>query len=72
MGITKRRISEEQGGFRKGTECVDQTFAVRMTAEKYPAKGRTLYVAFNDSEKEYDRIHWSAMGNVLKIYGVEG
>jgi len=72
MDITESRISEEQGGFRKGRGCVDQIFSVRMTAEKYLTKGRKLYVAFMDLEKAYDRVDWNAMWDVLKIYGVGG
>ncbi len=28
--LTEEKISEEQGGFRKGRECVDQIFSFRM------------------------------------------
>ena len=72
MEITESRVSEEQGGFRKGRGCVDQIFTVRMTAEKYLAKGKKLYVAFMDLEKAYDRVDWNALWDVLKIYGVGG
>lgn len=27
-------ISEEQGGIRKGRECTDQTFAIKMIVEE--------------------------------------
>lgn len=45
---------------------------LRMTAEKYPVKGRKLYVAFMDLEKMCYRIHWNAMCDVLKNFGVGG
>ncbi len=33
--LTEEKISEEQGGFRMGRECVDQIFSSRMVVEKY-------------------------------------
>ncbi len=32
--LTDEKISEEQGGFRKGRGCVDQIFSFRMVVEK--------------------------------------
>ncbi len=28
--VTEGKVSKEQGGFRKGRECVDQIFAMKM------------------------------------------
>ena len=72
MEITEGRISEEQGGFRRGRGCVDQIFTVKMLVEKYLVKGRKLYAAFMDLEKAYDRVDWNSLWDVLKIYGVGG
>jgi len=72
MEITEGRISDEQGGFRKGKGCVDQIFNVKLLAEKYLVKGKKLYVAFMDLEKAYDRVDWDSLWDVLKIYGVGG
>ncbi len=33
--LTEEKISEEQGGFRKRSGCVDQIFSFRMVVEKY-------------------------------------
>ncbi len=30
MEVTERRVTEQQGGFRKGRECVDQIFAMKL------------------------------------------
>ncbi len=30
MEVTEGKVSEEQGGFRKGRGCVDQVFAMKM------------------------------------------
>ncbi len=35
-------------------------------------KEKKAYVAFIDFEKAYDRIEWTAMWDVLKVYGVGG
>ncbi len=48
MQITGSRVSEEQGGFRKGRGCVDQIFSLRMTVEKMLMKGKKVYEAFID------------------------
>ena len=70
--ITESMISEEQGGFRKGRGCVDQIFSLRIIIEKMLAKGKKVYAAFMDLEKAYDRVDWTAMWDVLKVYGIGG
>lgn len=54
--VTKEKVSEEQGGFRKGKGCVDQCFAIKMVVEEYLGKDKKLYAAFMDLEKAYDRV----------------
>ena len=68
--LTEQKISEEQGGFRKGRGCVDQIFSFRMVVERVLAKGKKLYAAIMDLEKAYDRVDWLALWEVLMIYGV--
>ncbi len=34
----KGKLSEEQGGFRKGRGCVDQIFAMKRLVEEYSEK----------------------------------
>ncbi len=48
MQVTEKKISDEQGGFRKEKSCVDQIFAVKMLVEDYLGKDRKLYAAFLD------------------------
>ena len=72
MEITDSKISQEQGGFRKGRGCIDQIFTVKSVAEKYINKGRKLYAAFIDLEKAYDRVDREGLWDVLRIYGVGG
>ncbi len=35
MEVTEGKVSEEQGGFRKGRGCVDQLFAVKRIVDEY-------------------------------------
>ncbi len=67
--LTEEKISEEQGGFRKGRGCVDQIFSFKMVIEKILAKGKKLYAALINLEKAYD-VDWLALWEVLKLYGV--
>ncbi len=72
MQVTEIKVSDEQGGFRKGKSCVDQIFAIKMLIEAYLGMHRKLYAAFMDLEKEHDRVDRKTLWNVLKIYGVDG
>ncbi len=72
MQVTEKKVSDEQGGFRKGKSCVDLIFAVKMLVEEYLRKDRKLYAALMDLEKAYDMVNREALWNVLKIYGVGG
>ncbi len=38
--LTEEKISEEQGGFRKGRGCVDQILSFRLVEEKILARGK--------------------------------
>ncbi len=35
MEVTEGKVSEEQGGFRKGRGYVDQIFAMKRSVEEY-------------------------------------
>ncbi len=39
--VTEGKVSEEQGGFRKGRGCVDQIFAMKMLVEEYLGKDKS-------------------------------
>ena len=45
-------------------EDVQIRFIVRQICEKYLGKGKDVYFAFLDLEKEYDRVDRDAMWNV--------
>ncbi len=53
MEVTEGKVSEEQRGFRKGRECVDQIFAMKL-AEEYLGKDKKLYAAYMNLEKAYN------------------
>ena len=46
MEVTEGKVSEEQRGFRKVKDCMDQIFAIKMTVVEYLGKGEKLYVTF--------------------------
>ncbi len=50
MEVTKGKVSEEQGGFRKGRGCVDQILSMKGLVEEYLGKDKKLYAAFMDLE----------------------
>ena len=70
--LTEGMIGEEQCGFRSGRGCVDQVFVMRQLSEKMIDKKKSLYAAYMDLEKAYDRIDRDAMWCVLGMYGVNG
>ncbi len=41
--LTEEKISEEQGGYRRGRGYVDHIFSFRMVVEKILAKGKKNY-----------------------------
>ncbi len=72
MEVTEGKVSEEQGGFRKGKGCVDQIFALKMLVKEYLGKDKKLYAAFMDLDKAYGRVEREALWSVVKIYGLGG
>ncbi len=53
MGVREGKVSEEQGGFRRGRGSVDQIFAMKKLVEEYLGKDKKLYTAFMDLEKAW-------------------
>ena len=47
-------------------------FVIKQMSGKCIAKGMSLYVAYMDLEKVYDRVDRNAMWRVLNMYGVNG
>ena len=44
--VTGDLFDEEQGGFRAGRRCVDQTFTLKQIDEKARERKRRMYVGF--------------------------
>ena len=42
LKIIESRISEEQGGYRKGRGCMDRIFSLRLVVEKILTKGKCI------------------------------
>ena len=55
-----------------GRGCVDQVFVMKQMSEKFVDKNKSLYVAYMNFEKAYDRVDREAMWHVLGMYGING
>ena len=62
----------EQCGFRSGRGCVDQVFVMKQMSEKFVDKNKSLYVAYMNFERAYDRVDTDTMWHVLGMYGING
>ena len=67
MEVTEGKVSEEQGGLRKGKGCVDQISAIKMMVEEYLGKDEKMYAAFMDQENIYVRVNSEALRHVYDI-----
>ena len=45
---------------------------MKQMSEKFVDKNKSLYVAYMDLEKVYDRVDREAMWHVLGMYGING
>ena len=64
------QLSETQDGFRKNKGCTDSIFALRQLIEKSIEFNETLYLAFVDQEKAFDRVDRNKLWEILKQYVV--
>ena len=68
--VVDSRLREEQAGFRKGKDCIDQIFALRNIIEQCTEWQRKLYINFVDFEKAFDSIHRNSLWKILRHYGI--
>ena len=71
--LTEGMIGEEQCGFRSSRGCVDHVFVMKQMNEKFCGKNKSLFVAYMDLEKAYDRIDRDATWRVLSrpMFGIK-
>ena len=61
-----------QAGFRKGRGTPDNAFVLQHAIESCQKRAKTMYVAFIDFEKAYDRVNRDLLWRVLEGYGLHG
>ena len=64
-------IDAMQFGFMPGKGTTDGIFILRQMQEKFIGKGKTLYFAFVDLEKTFDRVPREILWWALRTVGVE-
>ncbi|CAF1527450.1 unnamed protein product [Adineta ricciae] len=64
-------LSEEQAGFRKDRNTVQQILTLRLLAEKAKRQGKKVFNCFIDFQKAFDTIKHKIIWATLKSYGVE-
>ena len=64
-------IGDEQFGFMRGRGTVDAIFILRQIMEKYAEKQRSLFLAFIDLEKAYDRVPRSEVWRSMRLKGIK-
>ena len=64
-------LSEEQAGFRKDRNTVQQILTLRPLVEKAKRQGKKIFSCFIDLQKTFDTIKHKIIWAALKSYGVE-
>ena len=63
-------LRDEQAGFRQERLCTDQIATLRMILEQSLVWNTSLYVVFNDYEKELDNVDRTTLWKLLQRYGI--
>ena len=64
------KLRQEQAGFRKGRDCIDQIFALRNIIEQCIEWNVPLYMYVIDFKKAFDRVHRESLWKILRAYGI--
>jgi exonuclease III len=67
----KVRIDDMQFGFMPGRGTTDAIFIARQMQEKYQAANKTLYFAFIDLEKAFDRVPREVIWWAMRKVGID-
>ena len=65
------RPKVEQAGAQSGRRCLEQILTIRLVIDTARKKGYTLYIAFIDYRKTYDKVNRSLLLNHLASKGLE-
>ncbi|XP_065562367.1 uncharacterized protein LOC136028455 [Artemia franciscana] len=65
-----KALREEHYGLRKGRECVDQFFTLRLPIEKHLIHQTALVLSFIDYEQVFDSVDRTALVKVLSLCGI--
>ena len=64
-------IKEEQAGFRAARSTTEQMFNLRIPCEKYLQHQQSLYHAFVDFKKAFDRVWHAAFRATMRLYNID-
>ena len=72
-GLIRKQVNidDMQFGFMPGRDTTDAIFISRQVQEKFIARNKTLYLAFIDLEKAFDRVPRTVVKWALRKVGVE-
>ena len=69
-GIDKKKLRQEQAGFRKGRGTTEQIFILRNIIEQCNEWNSNLYVCFVDFEKAFDSVDRSVLWRIIRGYSI--
>ena len=63
-------LADEQAGFRKNRNTIQQILMLRLIAEKARREDRLIFNCFADFQKAFDSIEQDIIWATLRSYGV--
>ena len=72
MANQNNLLCDEQNGFRAGRNCIDHLGTLTNLAEHKIKSKKSLFVAFIDFSKAYDRINRHLLWSKLQLQGLNG